>query len=502
MAGCESFNPQLEVDSFESLQMRIGEQNPKWSDGEVKKQALVVFNTKMFPQQIWSYFAEARGDEVIQVDQKWENIGGRLVDEHYGAFQKMIDNASSEEERESLINFEKEAVESEAGDEIWILDKSALDIGGGIKYMDIYEKDIDGSIKHSKRVDLADGGEDLTIEEAERKVKEMKMEEGMEVESEWVENMGREMPELVYESRWSDMNMLGEVQESRVMPWIENNEEKSVMFDEVIVEEAGQLKEEQGSRKTEKEVIESAGIQESAKALEKTEKIQEVEEVREVYKVEEMKTEEGIIKNKTDKPVVAMEDKKEFKKKVERVERIEKVEKVKVEKMGVKEERLKEEKQESLSEEKITESAGMVGEVKEKRMVVIEVINRERNKTIEQNTEDETEEAPIWKPELATVMEKDIPELKWQSVVVENLNGSLVSAGLRLEIEMIERAEMWFSRSNWIEFNDLNQRLGVVAAMLFLIVNTSLDQRAKLKIEIGESSLIGWGSGGRQKVIY
>lgn len=166
MGGHEGFDQAAEAGSFNFRKQTLATNHPDWLPEQVHKQALIDFNTQMFPKQVETYFSEKTGERISHVEQKYEVIDGRLVDPFYGAFQKMIDYATSDEEREILIVFEQEAIRAKPGEIISILDTSALGRDGGVKYLDTFEKDIDGFVKHKDRIDLTGEGKDLSFDEA------------------------------------------------------------------------------------------------------------------------------------------------------------------------------------------------------------------------------------------------------------------------------------------------------------------------------------------------
>lgn len=164
MAGCE-FNPVAEVKAFASYKSRLGSEHPDWSPEFLYKQALIVFNTEMFPLQVKSYVAEIKGDLTNSTGQVFRIADGRLVNNHYD-FQNMIDYATSKEEKNSMIDFQARALIAKPGEKIPVLDMSALGRGEGIKYLDIYEKESGDLVRHKERIDLTGDQPDLTIEQA------------------------------------------------------------------------------------------------------------------------------------------------------------------------------------------------------------------------------------------------------------------------------------------------------------------------------------------------
>ncbi len=163
--GCDVFKPELDVVSFNSYKARLSDQNPDWSQGKIDKQALVGFNTEMFPRQVEAYFSERRGELISHVEQAYYIVNGRLIN-HYYDFQNMIDYATSKEEEESLRFFERAAVEAKPGEKIRVLDMSGIGQGKGIKYLDTYVKESNDLIRHQERMDLTGNQEGLTLDEA------------------------------------------------------------------------------------------------------------------------------------------------------------------------------------------------------------------------------------------------------------------------------------------------------------------------------------------------
>lgn len=173
MAGCE-FDPIAEVKAFAAYKNRLGVEHSDWSPEFLHKQALIVFNTEMYPLQVESYLAEKKGELSSSTGQVFQIVADHLVNEHYD-FQNMIDYAASEEEKDTMVDFQKKAVAAKTGDKIYVLDLSALGKGGGIKYLDVYEKETDNLIRHKERIDLAVNQPDMILEEAENIVMQMEL---------------------------------------------------------------------------------------------------------------------------------------------------------------------------------------------------------------------------------------------------------------------------------------------------------------------------------------
>lgn len=167
MADHEVFDQQKEVNSFHSHKSRLSIENPEWTEAMVYKQALIDFNTMMYPNQVKSYLREKRGDRVGHVEQAYKIVDNDLFDPYYGFFQAMINYETTEIGRASLENFRQEAISALPGQTIFVLDMSGLGIGKGIKYLDTYVKDEGGLIKHKERIDLTGDQPDLTIEQAQ-----------------------------------------------------------------------------------------------------------------------------------------------------------------------------------------------------------------------------------------------------------------------------------------------------------------------------------------------
>ncbi len=154
--GHGAFDLKIEVDSFYSLESGLTQQHPDWSKDQVRSQALVTFNTRMFPKQVGSYLAEKRGDKQISPDQVYDVVDGKLVHPDYGAFDKMIDNAQTPEEKESLRLFQETMVAVNPGTTIISVDLHAEgDYGHAVRYLDVATKDTAGRVKLEKRIDIA-----------------------------------------------------------------------------------------------------------------------------------------------------------------------------------------------------------------------------------------------------------------------------------------------------------------------------------------------------------
>lgn len=164
MQGCD-FEPAKDIDAFAAYKDRLKTENPDWSPDFLHKQALIVFNEEMYPLQVRSFFGEKNGDSGTSTGQIFQIMNGRLVNQHYDFF-KMIDHATSEEEKNSMREFQDKAVAAKTGEKIYVLDLSALGKGGGVKYLDVYEKESESLIRHKERVDLAGDGKDLSYVEA------------------------------------------------------------------------------------------------------------------------------------------------------------------------------------------------------------------------------------------------------------------------------------------------------------------------------------------------
>ncbi|MDZ7586719.1 MAG: hypothetical protein U0946_03100 [Patescibacteria group bacterium] len=177
MAGCE-FNPVAEVKAFASYKNRLGSEYPDWSPEFLHKQALIVFNTEMYPLQVESYLAEKKGELSSSTGQVFQITDGLLVNKHYD-FQNMINYADSQEEKESMIDFQNKAVAAKTGEKVFLLDMSALGRGEGIKYLDIYEKESDSLIRHKERIDLTKDGQDLTLDKAKEILGELENPEAL-----------------------------------------------------------------------------------------------------------------------------------------------------------------------------------------------------------------------------------------------------------------------------------------------------------------------------------
>lgn len=180
MAGCE-FDPVIDVKAFAAYENRLKTKNPDWPSEFLHKQALIVFNTEMYPLQVKSYFDELNGKTEISTGQIFNIVNGRLESPHYD-FPNMINYATSKQEKESMINFQEKAVEAKTGEKIFVLDLSTVGKGGGVKYLDIYEKKSEVLVKHKKRIDLTGDKPDLTLKEAEEIVKKLEFPEESEIQ--------------------------------------------------------------------------------------------------------------------------------------------------------------------------------------------------------------------------------------------------------------------------------------------------------------------------------
>ena len=151
--GHGSFNTQLDVDSFSSLESSLASKHPDWSNQQSRKEALIFFNTQMFPKQVRSFFAERRGEKQMYPDEGWDVEGERLVHPLWGPFDKMIDNAQTEEERASLTLLQETMVKAIPGTRVVSIDHS---FGKqGIRYADIVTKETNGRVRLEKRVEIA-----------------------------------------------------------------------------------------------------------------------------------------------------------------------------------------------------------------------------------------------------------------------------------------------------------------------------------------------------------
>lgn len=180
MAGHEVFDQVAEVSSYNSHKQVLISDHPDWLPEQIEQQALIDFNTQMLPNQVRTYFAEKNGDLIGRVEQKYRIVEGRLVDDFYGKFQKMIDHATSDEEKITLEAFEAAAVQAKPGEIIRVLDTSALGRGEGIKYADTFEKTEEGLVVHKERIDLTGEGEDLSLNEAKIVLEQMNREPEMD----------------------------------------------------------------------------------------------------------------------------------------------------------------------------------------------------------------------------------------------------------------------------------------------------------------------------------
>ena len=159
-----NFEIQNDINSFSSLQQRTVVDNPDWSPDQVNRHALIVFNTDMFPKQVRSHFAEIDGTPEMNPDQEYDVVNGKLAHKQYGPFDLFIKNASSEEERASLVLFQETMVNATPGTQ-----GVSLDVSQGIhaiQYADIGIKDGQGTIRIAKRIDITQGKGPMNLEDA------------------------------------------------------------------------------------------------------------------------------------------------------------------------------------------------------------------------------------------------------------------------------------------------------------------------------------------------
>lgn len=165
--GHGSFNVQNEIDSFAGLDSRLALQHPDWTNDQRHKEALILFNTKMFPKQVKSFMAEQSGSESMDVDEGYDVVGDKLVHPLYGDFDRMIDNAKTPKEKESLRLYQETMVRAVPGTRVMTVDLHAESDGEyAIRYADISIKTSDGKVRVEKRVDIAGKNRPLTLEES------------------------------------------------------------------------------------------------------------------------------------------------------------------------------------------------------------------------------------------------------------------------------------------------------------------------------------------------
>ncbi|MBI5449302.1 hypothetical protein HY948_03205 [Candidatus Gottesmanbacteria bacterium] len=180
--GGHDFDIKKEVESFSSYQTRVSTTHPNWSRDQIQREALIVFNTEMFPKQVQSHFSEVDGKQAMDPDQEYDVIGDKLVHKHYGPFDKMIDSAQSEEEKSALRLFQETMVHVPIGTRVQSFDLHAVEGGRhAIRYTDIALKQSDGSVKLTKRLDIAWEGRSMNLDEAWRTLNDFATSEKGEV---------------------------------------------------------------------------------------------------------------------------------------------------------------------------------------------------------------------------------------------------------------------------------------------------------------------------------
>ncbi|MCX6792095.1 MAG: hypothetical protein NT149_03605, partial [Candidatus Gottesmanbacteria bacterium] len=158
-----SYSIHNDIESLRSLDNQLAKERPDWSQKQIQTERHFRWKNGMGQAQIDSYKAEKRGDESMQSKEAfWDVKDGDLVHPNYGSFQKVIDNAVSEEERVSLIAWRDAAIHAESGSQIISVDYHN---GLAIRYADAWVKTSDGRIKQQVRTNITNGT-DLNRQEA------------------------------------------------------------------------------------------------------------------------------------------------------------------------------------------------------------------------------------------------------------------------------------------------------------------------------------------------
>lgn len=155
--GHGKFSTQLEVNSFDTLEKKLTSEHTDWDKSHVRREALIIYNTHMLPRQVKTYFDEKAGKEEIHVDEVFDVVGRKLHNPYYGAFDKMIANAQTNEERAQLRLWQETMVNASPGTQVVSMDLSAIQ-RGGVRYADIARKTADGKVKIERRVDVGRAG--------------------------------------------------------------------------------------------------------------------------------------------------------------------------------------------------------------------------------------------------------------------------------------------------------------------------------------------------------
>lgn len=152
-----SYSIHNDIESLHNLDAKLVKENPSWSSEQVRAERHFRWKNGMGQAQIDTFKAERRRDETMQSKEAyWDVVDGDLVNPNYGSFQKMIDNAQSDEERASLIDWRDASINAESGSFIISLDYHN---GTEIRYADAWEKDGNGRIQQKIRADIANKGD-------------------------------------------------------------------------------------------------------------------------------------------------------------------------------------------------------------------------------------------------------------------------------------------------------------------------------------------------------
>lgn len=538
MPDHEVFDQQKEVNSFHAHKSRLSIENPKWTEAMVYKQALIDFNTMMYPNQVKSYFSEKKGDRVGYVNQAYRIIDGDLFDPYYGFFQAMIDYETTEIGRASLKNFRQAAISALPGQTIPVLDMSGLGIGRGVKYLDTYVKDENDLIKHKERIDLTGNQRDLTLDEAKAVLGRMTEEDV------WSKNVDlpQAWPLEVIPPMFA-RGGLTEIVKQLPTALIRADADNNLVFPAVgfwfMAAEALAKNEIEIERQTGEEIFKSkertavssevlfqAPIVDSqifkslpialknqvvlpttevslvrvAPAVQPETVVQPEEEAvvaRVIWPVaeENLKEEEIIYQARAEAEEVGLA----------KVEQLEPTEQEAVSLIAEQplRERLPALEVESRStvetegKEEVVES--VVSENQDKSLILpmtkMMVESEQEKITVSQVNRDKTV-LPIWEIKMQGISLDDIPEWNLSSVLIgEDLGWSMTVPGLKAEEELETNAERAFKLGKWSEFDYLKKAVEVVETILLVIVNTNWEQPPRLRRRVVKDFGGDWGSG-------
>lgn len=185
----ETFSVRAEVDSLHALEARLIEEHPDWTPDQIKFERRSIYRNEMFPSQRDSYLAEKDKVEDMHFDAaQWQVQDGELVNRGY-SFQSMIDHASSEQEKASLIAWKQTALSVESGGRIVSLDYHVQSDGEfKIRYGDVWIKE-GNTIKQERRLDLSKGN-DMDLFTGLQLIQELSKEEGKKIVYDEKNNVG------------------------------------------------------------------------------------------------------------------------------------------------------------------------------------------------------------------------------------------------------------------------------------------------------------------------